>query len=71
MTCRSQSGEERFVRCVQNEEYPAALELLKVYRVLGDERASRRRLVRVVDESGEDYFYPQEWFVALVRGMRF
>jgi len=50
---------------VRNEGYPAALELRKVYRVLVDEHASRRRQVRVVDESGEDYLYPREWFVAV------
>jgi hypothetical protein len=63
-------GEGRFVVCVRNEGYPAALELRKVYRVLVDEPAAKRYQVRVVDESGEDYLYPQEWFVA-ARGMRF
>ena len=57
--------------CVRNGDYPAALELRKVYRVMGDERGSRRRLVRVVDESGEDYLYPREWFVEVARGVRF
>jgi hypothetical protein len=63
MPSRSKSGAERFVLCVRNEGYPAALELRKVYRVLGDERAAKRHQVRVVDESGEDYLYPREWFV--------
>jgi len=53
----------RFVLCVRNEGYPAGLELRKVYRVLADERASERQLLRVVDESGEDYLYPEEYFV--------
>ena len=50
----ARAGEGRFVVCVWNGYCPAALEMRKVYRVLGDERGSRRRLVRVVDESGED-----------------
>ena len=53
----------RFVLCVRNEGYPAGLELRKVYRVLADERASERQLLRVIDESGEDYLYPEEYFV--------
>ena len=50
------------VLCVRNEGYPAGLELRKVYRVLADERASERGLLRVIDESGEDYLYPEECF---------
>ena len=67
----AKAGERRFVVCVRNGDYPAALELRRVYRVMGDERASRRRLVRVVDESGEDYLYPRAWFVEVARGVRF
>jgi hypothetical protein len=53
----------RFVLCVRNEGYPAGLELRKVYRVLADERASKLHQLRVIDESGEDYLYPEEFFV--------
>jgi hypothetical protein len=63
MPSRSKSGEEQFVVCARNEGYPAALELRKVYRVLGGEQAAKRHQLRVVDESGEDYLYPREWFV--------
>lgn len=59
------SSEHRFVICLQNEGYPASLELWKVYRVLADEKAARHHLVRVVDESGEDYLYPERFFVAI------
>jgi len=54
------------VLCVRNEGYPAGLELRKVYRVLADEQASKRHQVRVIDESGEDYLYPEEFFVLYV-----
>jgi hypothetical protein len=57
-------GEARFVLCVRNEGYPAGLELRKVYRVLADEQASKRHQLRVIDESGEDYLYPEEYFVS-------
>jgi hypothetical protein len=39
------------------------LELHKIYRVLPDEGAAREGDIRIVDESGEDYLYPAEWFV--------
>jgi hypothetical protein len=55
----------RFVVCINNAEYPASLELHKIYRVLPDEEAAREGDIRVVDESGEDYLYPAEWFVPI------
>jgi hypothetical protein len=51
-----------FLLCVRNRGYPASLELRKVYQLLKDEQAARHRQVRVVDESGEDYLYPVEYF---------
>jgi hypothetical protein len=56
-------SEARLVLCVRNEGYPAGLELRKVYRGLPDEQASKLHLLRVIDESGEDYLYPEEYFV--------
>jgi hypothetical protein len=55
----------QFVVCVGNKHYPASLELRKVYRLLKDEHASRHRQVRVIDESGEDYLYPEEYFIPI------
>ena len=48
--------------CVRNEECED-LELRKVYQVLPDKRAEREGYIRVVDESGEDYLYPESYFV--------
>jgi len=56
-------GEARFVVCVRNTGYPASLELRKLYRILSDEQASRHRQVRVIDESGDDYLYPETYFI--------
>lgn len=53
----------RFAACVNNSEYPASLELHKIYRVLPDEDAAADGDLRVVDESGEDYLYPADYFV--------
>jgi len=55
----------RYVICVDSEGYPASLELRRVYRVIPDTSASQRRLLRIVDESGEDYLYPEDYFVAI------
>lgn len=54
-----------FVVCVRNTGYPASLELRKIYQALSDEDAGAHGLVRVIDESGEDYLYPQKLFVAV------
>jgi hypothetical protein len=55
----------KFVVCVNNTDYPASLELHKIYRVLPDEDAVVDGDIRVIDESGEDYLYPAEWFVPI------
>jgi len=55
----------QFVVCVNNEGHPASLELRKIYRVISDIRAGEHRLVRVIDESGEDYLYPTSYFVPI------
>jgi hypothetical protein len=51
-----------FAVCINNTEYPASLELHKIYRVIADEDAAQDGDIRVVDESGEDYLYPADWF---------
>lgn len=52
-----------FVVCVDNSEYPASLERRKIYEALPDEQARQHSLVRVIDESGEDYLYPSSYFL--------
>ncbi|MBI4514765.1 MAG: hypothetical protein HY699_02990 [Deltaproteobacteria bacterium] len=52
-----------FALCVDNAEYEASLILGKVYRILPDAKAARDDLVRIVDESGEDYLYHRSHFV--------
>jgi hypothetical protein len=54
-----------FLLCLNNEGYPASLEVRKVYQSLPDVVASSRGFVRVIDESGEDYLYPSDCFVAV------
>jgi hypothetical protein len=61
----SNKKREKFVLCVRNRGYAASLELRKLYLVLRDVSAAKHNLLRVVDESGEDYLYPADYFVAL------
>jgi hypothetical protein len=55
----------QYVVCVKNEEYPASLELRKLYPTVPDKPAERAGLIRVIDESGEDYLYPSDYFVPI------
>jgi hypothetical protein len=59
------STEKRFAVCIANEEYEGALELRKIYEILDDPDAEPHDLVRVIDESGEDYLYPRQWFLPI------
>jgi hypothetical protein len=53
---------KRLVVCIDNEGYPASLELRKLYERLPDAEAEKDGLIRVIDESGEDYLYPKARF---------
>ena len=52
-----------FALCIDNTDYEASLIRGKVYRILPDPRAAKDELVRIVDESGEDYLFDKEQFV--------
>jgi hypothetical protein len=54
-----------FAICIKNEDYEVSLELRKLYEVLPDSKSEQLGMVRVVDESGEDYLYPQAFFVRI------
>ncbi len=54
--------EKFYVICINNQEYPVSLESRKIYEVITDEEAISKGLLRVIDESGEDYLYPQNIF---------
>ncbi len=62
---RKKTSAEAFMLCLRNEGYPASLELRKLYPVVQDVSATKHKLVRIIDESGESYLYPAEYFVAL------
>jgi hypothetical protein len=59
------SSARRFVVCVRNEGYAASLERRKIYVALPDPAAAKLKHIRVIDESGEDYLYPKNFFIAI------
>ena len=59
------SRKHQFVVCINNKDYPASLELYKIYRVLMDDDASTAGDLRIVDESGEDYLYSSDCFIPI------
>ncbi|MFN8453340.1 MAG: hypothetical protein U0401_01495 [Anaerolineae bacterium] len=60
-----QETKTQFVVCIRNDNYQASLELRKIYQVVPDARAAEYRRIRVIDESGEDYLYPENYFVPI------
>ena len=57
--------QHQLVICVKNEDYPASLEKRKLYESIPDSDASKYNQIRVIDESGEDYLYPEEYFISV------
>ncbi len=54
----------RFVLCIENKDCED-LEKRKIYQVIPDEEAEKEGYFRVTDESGEDYLYPQSYFIVV------
>jgi len=63
---------KQLVVCVENDGYPASLEKRKIYVALRDAVADKHAMLRIVDESGEDYLYPKAFFrpIALPQAVR-
>lgn len=62
---RSRLRAPRFAVCIQNAGYEASLERNKIYVVVPDAAAEREGDLRVIDESGEDYLFAADRFVAV------
>lgn len=61
---KRQKTESRFVLCIRKDDCDD-LEPRKIYQVLPDESSAADGYIRVIDESGEDYLYPQDYFVPI------
>ncbi|MBW4566900.1 MAG: hypothetical protein KME31_02415 [Tolypothrix carrinoi HA7290-LM1] len=57
--------ETKFVVCISNKDYPASLEIRKIYQIVPDYYAAQHQMIRVIDESGEDYLYPSSYFISI------
>ena len=62
---KRRNGGSDHVVCVKNAGYRASLVVRRIYKVLPDMEAGKRGLIRVIDESGEDYLYPKKLFAAI------
>jgi len=62
---KSKQNLPEFVVCINNSDYPASLELHKIYRVIVDKDIAEEGDIRIIDESGEDYIYPSSYFVPI------
>jgi len=56
---------KEFAVCLKNRGYEVSLERRKIYQVLPDPEAAKHNQLRVIDESGEDYLYPQSFFAPI------
>ena len=61
----SYNKQPKYVICINNSQYEASLELRKIYQFIADNPANQNKLIRIIDESGEDYLYPQNYFVSI------
>jgi hypothetical protein len=59
-----ENEEQSFALCIENKECKD-LEKRKIYRVLPDDEAAKEGYLRIVDESGEDYLYPESYFILI------
>lgn len=55
----------QYAVCIKNGEYAASLELRKIYQMIPDKQSSTLGLIRIIDESGEDYLYPEDHFLVI------
>ena len=59
----AENQQPQFAVCLNNSAYPDDLKTRTIYQVLPDDSAARSNYIRVIDETGEDYLYPAEYFV--------
>jgi hypothetical protein len=68
----SKPAAKELVVCVENDGYAVSLEKRKIYVAIRDAGAEKQGLLRVIDESGDDYLYPKTFFrpIALPESIR-
>jgi|SRR4051812_33031146 hypothetical protein len=58
-------GVSQYAICVKNDDYAASLEVRKLYQIVPDKSSNALGLIRIIDESGESYLYPAEYFLPI------
>jgi hypothetical protein len=58
----ARTASKQLVVCIDNQSYSASLEKRKIYVALRDPAAEKHGLLRIIDESGDDYLYPKIFF---------
>lgn len=61
----TKSRKLNYVLCISNKKYPASLDARKIYQSIPDTQAEAHGQIRIIDESGEDYLYPQALFIPI------
>lgn len=56
---------QKFAICLDNQDYRASLEPKKLYEIIPDRQAAKHKMIRIIDESGEDYLFPENLFAEL------
>ena len=64
-TMNQNENKPQFVVCITNNGYEVSLEPRKIYLVVTDSDAEAHQLIRVIDESGDDYLYPANYFIPI------
>lgn len=59
------NSKKRYVICVKNDDDEVDVDLRKGYEIIPDTKSEKLGMFRIVDESGEDYLYPQDFFLPL------
>ncbi len=62
---QQKTSQPKFAVCVENKDYPVSLEVRKIYRIVPDAAAAKVHCLRVTDESGDDYLYPDTYFAPI------
>ncbi len=56
---------KQYMVCVKNDGYPVSLVVRRIYVCLPDAEGAEHGMLRIIDESGEDYLYPAKFFLPI------
>lgn len=65
MTTRTDPDRPRVAVCLSSDGYPTSLVPRRLYQLISDPKATGKGLVRVIDDTGEDYLFPMAMFAEI------